>query len=84
MKMDLVSIEIITLIRHLIQSLITIYLLLRFHPFHKKVVVLKGSDIDIIFASATFILFNLLVEIFGNYLDFIPFQNGVNPFRNVV
>jgi len=62
MNWDLVSTDAVAMIRHIIQGLIAIYLLLRFHPFQNKVVILKGSDVDIIFASATFLLFHFMVE----------------------
>lgn len=63
MKWDIVLLDSIHLIRNIIQGLIAIYLLLRFHPFQNKGLVLKGSDIDIIFASATFLFFNLFIEL---------------------
>jgi len=58
-----VSLAHILVLRQVIQGLISIYLLLRFHPFQQPgKQALQRHDVDIIFASALFLFFNVFVE----------------------
>jgi hypothetical protein len=58
-----VSLAQILVLRQVIQGLISVYLLLRFHPFQQAgKMALQRHDMDIVFASALFLFFNVFVE----------------------
>lgn len=58
-----VSLAQILVLRQVIQGLISVYLLLRFHPFQQAgKMALQRHDMDIVFASAMFLFFNVFVE----------------------
>jgi len=59
--------EYLSILDILIQTFVCIFLIIRFNPFRKHV--LRPSDAQIIFGSATFLLLNLgFVKFFNQYL----------------
>jgi hypothetical protein len=72
-----ISREYINILNIFIQSFICLFLIIRFNPFRRHV--LREFDDQLIFASAMFLLTNLIAtEIGFTYFDY--FVNKINPF----